>query len=331
MIYIRLTDNVRRPLAFFLALEEWVARQMPAGEYIFDWSVGPTVIIGRNQDLDTEVNRDYCRQHGIDIVRRRSGGGCVFADDDNIMFSYITASTEVKSTFSRFTERMAGQLRRLGIGATVGGRNDILVGDRKISGSAFYHLSGRSIVHGTMLYDTDIRHMLNAITPSRAKLASKKVQSVASRIVTARELLPQMSFKQFHEKLLEGIAETEYTLTAEQEQQVCAIEQNYYVPGWLERAGHKGGATASIYVHGVGTVAVTLTLDHEGKIRNSLVHGDFMAGDGADMHALDGHTLQQIDNLCPVAAMPPDAFAALVRRAAQKYREKELTRAPKAQ
>ena len=76
-------------LAFYLAMEEYVAEHVE-GEAFFVWRVDPTVIIGRNQDLEAEVNLDYCRDHGVKVVRRRSGGGCVYSDKGNIMISYIS-------------------------------------------------------------------------------------------------------------------------------------------------------------------------------------------------------------------------------------------------
>ena len=75
-----------RSLAFYLAMEEYVAR-LVEGELFFVWRVNPTVIIGRNQDLEAEVNLDYCRKHGVEVVRRKSGGGCVYSDKGNIMIS----------------------------------------------------------------------------------------------------------------------------------------------------------------------------------------------------------------------------------------------------
>lgn len=320
MIHILLPEPVNRPLAFFLALEEWVARNMPPADYVFDWSVEPTVIIGRNQDLLTEVNVPYCREHGIDIVRRRSGGGCVFADRHNIMLSYVTPTTGVEDTFAGFTGRVAARLRQMGFDAHAGGRNDILVGDRKISGNAFYHLPGRSIVHGTMLYDTDITHMLNAITPSRAKLESKRVQSVATRIVTARELKPGMSFAEFREALLSGLEDDSYTLTPSQVLEVQLLEQRYYAPGWLEKSSPVRGATnASGRFEGVGNVAVTVALDSQGRIARADVHGDFLAPEEIDTAALVGLQPGEAGASNPVPGLADEDFAALVAEAASKY------------
>ncbi|MDE6131459.1 MAG: lipoyltransferase, partial [Muribaculaceae bacterium] len=78
------TPGQPRLLPFYLAAEEWVARELPRDEYFFTWIVDPTVIFGRNQLIDAEVDLEYCRRHGIRTFRRRSGGGCVFADRNNI-------------------------------------------------------------------------------------------------------------------------------------------------------------------------------------------------------------------------------------------------------
>ena len=145
-------DEVR-PLPFYLAMEEWIARNLPPDDYFFAWRVNPTVICGRNQDIEKEVNLEYCRKNGISVVRRRSGGGCVYADMNNWMFSYITPSSEVSSTFARYTSMVADMLNSLGLETSATGRNDILVNKKKIAGNAFYHMADRAIVHGTMLYE----------------------------------------------------------------------------------------------------------------------------------------------------------------------------------
>lgn len=278
---ILLPGQQRRALPFYLALEEYAARTLPADDYFFSWIVAPTVIVGRNQDLAAEVDLDYCQSHGIDVVRRRSGGGCVFADLNNIMLSYITPSVEVQTTFAAFTRRVAAQLCAMGIDARAGGRNDILVADRKISGNAFYHLPGRSIVHGTMLYRTDMDMMSHAITPARAKLLSHGVQSVPSRIVTASELLPGVSLQEFHARLVDGLADDTLTLTAADIAAVEALERQYRHPEWLH--GRRRTAHAQpVRIDGCGTVRCHVELDGNGLIAAMEMTGDFFALDSLD-------------------------------------------------
>ena len=190
MIYVTLpTAKCERRLTHYLATEEYVARHLDGDEYFFMWQVPPTVIFGRNQLIENEVNLDYCRRHGISTYRRKSGGGCVYADMNNIMFSYITKDENVSLTFSKYITMVADMLRKLGVDATASGRNDIMIGGRKVSGNAFYHIPGRSIVHGTMLYDTDMQNMVGAITPSDEKLVSKGIQSVRQHITLLKDYI----------------------------------------------------------------------------------------------------------------------------------------------
>ena len=182
MKYIELPFHDTQRLSFYLAEEEFVARHMDADDCFFMWQVEPSVIFGRNQLIENEVNLDYCRAKGIEIYRRKSGGGCVYADRNNIMFSYICNGQNVPETFDRYIGIVTEALRRLGVDARPSGRNDIMIGTRKVSGNAFYHIPGRNIVHGTMLYDTDMDNMVRSITPSDEKLVSKSVDSVRQHI-----------------------------------------------------------------------------------------------------------------------------------------------------
>ena len=84
-------DASIRCLSFYLAMEEFVARRLDEPDCFFMWQVEPSVIFGRNQVLENEVNLDYCKAHGIKVYRRKSGGGCVYADMDNLMWSFITS------------------------------------------------------------------------------------------------------------------------------------------------------------------------------------------------------------------------------------------------
>ena len=196
MKYLRLADNTRQILPFYLAMEEFAAHYLNEDEVFFMWQPKPSVIFGRNQLIDNEVNIAYCHEHGIGVFRRKSGGGCVFADEQNIMFSYITANSNVKTTFEHYTSAIVEMLKGLGLDAAFNSRNDILVNGLKVSGNAFYRTAGHSIVHGTMLFGTNLEHMSQAITPSKAKLNAKGVNSVRSRITTLSEHL-DMDIEEF--------------------------------------------------------------------------------------------------------------------------------------
>ena len=192
MKHVILPDDVRRSLAFYLAMEEFVAREIE-GEAFFVWRVEPTVIYGRNQVLENEVNLEYCREHGVDVVRRKSGGGCVYSDLGNIMVSYISRRGDVSEVFDRYMTALTEALRALGVPAEKSGRNDILVEGRKVSGNAFHQLPDRSIVHGTLLYSTDLEALTEAIRPPVEKLQRHGVESVRQRVMNLSEYVALMT------------------------------------------------------------------------------------------------------------------------------------------
>lgn len=273
MKYLQLPDNATRILPFYLAMEEYAASVLADDDIFFMWQPAPTVIFGRNQLIDNEVNLDYCREHDIAVYRRKSGGGCVYADRDNIMFSYITRSDNVQLTFSRYTHAVAEMLQGLGLDATDNGRNDILIDGLKVSGNAFYHLPGRSIVHGTMLYDTNMEHMLHAITPSRAKLESKGVESVKSRITTLSQHL-DMSIDDFKAHVKATLCDGEMVLNDADVKQIEGIMQSYLTPEFIYGSNPRCNLTREARIEGVGEVIVKLELNHN-VIQHMNVAGDF--------------------------------------------------------
>ena len=226
MIYVSLPDNEVRRLSFYLALEEYVARQLAPADYFFMWQVEPSVIFGRNQLIENEVNQDFCRSHHIQMYRRKSGGGCVYADMDNVMLSYISDGYQVGLTFNSFVQMILLVLRKMGIEATGTSRNDILIGDRKVCGTAFYQLPGRSIVHSTMLYDTNMDYMLHAITPSAEKLQEKGIQSVRQRITLLKDYT-SLSLEEVKALIRDTLCDDELMLTLAQVAEIEKIEQTY--------------------------------------------------------------------------------------------------------
>ena len=192
MKYVILPDSERHSLAFYLAMEEFVARKYE-DEAFFVWRVEPTVIIGRNQDLEAEVNLQYCSDHGVHVVRRKSGGGCVYSDLGNIMISYVSRRGDVSAVFDRYLSELTACLVSLGLLAEKSGRNDILIEGRKVSGNAFHQMPDRSVVHGTLLYDTDMDALETAIRPPVEKLQRHGVPSVRQRVRNIAELLREMS------------------------------------------------------------------------------------------------------------------------------------------
>ena len=132
---------------------------------------------------------EFCRKHDVRVVRRKSGGGCVYSDMGNVMVSYISRRGDVSEIFERYLDAMADCLASFGVEAIKSGRNDILVQGRKVSGNAFHQLPDRSIVHGTLLYDTDFDALEESIRPPVEKLERHGVASVRQRVENLRTFL----------------------------------------------------------------------------------------------------------------------------------------------
>ena len=228
MKYIALPSSEVRPLSFYLSMEEYVARHVSEPECFFMWQVEPTVIYGRNQILENEVNLEYCREHDIKVVHRKSGGGCVYADMDNLMLSYITTGENVGFAFNQFVQMILLVLRKAGVKATGTSHNDIMIGDHKICGTACYHLSGRSIVHSTMLYNTNMEHMLNAITPGPEKLEKKGIQSVRQRITLLKDHT-SLTLEELKVLIRETLCQGELVLTPEDIERIKQMNTKDYV------------------------------------------------------------------------------------------------------
>lgn len=182
-----LQPKKHQPLTYYLDLEQTIAATVKQ-ETLFTWIVSPTVIFGRHQDMQQEVNVEYCRAHNVDIVQRKSGGGCVYADEGNLMVSFITPNTHSMQVFESFMHLLATALQQMSYDAVTTQHNDILVGGRKVCGTACYTTAKATIVHACMLYDVDLQALETAITPTKEKLLKHGVASVRQRVINLREI-----------------------------------------------------------------------------------------------------------------------------------------------
>ncbi|MBF1596680.1 lipoyl synthase [Prevotella sp.] len=260
-------------LPFYFAVEEYVARHYTDDDYFMGWRVNPTVMLGRNQLIDNEVNTDYCKEHKIDIFRRKSGGGCIYADKGCIQFSYISRSVNANEAFAAYMQRMADLLKGLKIDAQLSGRNDILINGTKVSGCAFYQLSNRSVLHNSLLFDTQLDHLSNALTPAKEKLQSKGVASVRQR-VTNVATYTQLDILAFMDYVRQEMCGTEVLeLTEEDMKEVAEIEKELSSDDFIYGKNPKYSLVRKHRFEGVGTLEAHI------ELKNNIIGSINMVGD----------------------------------------------------
>ena len=260
-------------LPFYFAVEEYVARHYTDDDYFIGWRVNPTVMLGRNQLIDNEVNTDYCKEHKIDIFRRKSGGGCIYADKGCIQFSYISRSVNANEAFATYMQRMADLLKGLKIDAQLSGRNDILINGTKVSGCAFYQLSNRSVLHNSLLFDTQLDHLSNALTPAKEKLQSKGVESVRQRVtnVATYTQLDILAFMDYVRQEMCGAEVLE--LTEDDMKGVAEIEKELASDDFVYGKNPKYSLVRKHRFEGVGTLEAHI------ELKNNIIESINMVGD----------------------------------------------------
>lgn len=234
MIFIE-NEGITNP-RLNLALEEYALRNFSADtDYLLFYINEPSIIIGRNQNTLEEINQAYVDDNKLHVVRRVSGGGAVYHDFGNLNFSFIT-NHDVKSlnNFKKFTAPVIKVLKNMGLDAELKGRNDIQVEEKKISGTAQFSTGKRMISHGTLLFNTELGEVANALTVKMSKIQSKGHKSVRSRVANISEFLDDaMKIENFRSQLLEGLYEESedferYYLTEEEWKAVHRLKEEKY-------------------------------------------------------------------------------------------------------
>ncbi|SDI25024.1 lipoate--protein ligase [Winogradskyella thalassocola] len=219
-----------------LALEEYALRHFDTStDYLLFYINEPSIIIGRNQNTLEEINQDYIDANQIHVVRRVSGGGAVYHDLGNLNFSFITNHDGKSiSNFKKFTAPVIKVLNDMGVSAELKGRNDILVDEKKISGTAQFSTGKRMISHGTLLFDTDMSEVAKALQVKMSKIQSKGHKSVRSRVANISEFLKTpIPMADFKKQLLVGLYEASepfetYKLTEAEWQAVHQLKAEKY-------------------------------------------------------------------------------------------------------
>ena len=278
---MRFIKNPNTNPHYNMAFDEYCLESLPIDEPVFFlWQNKPSVIVGFNQEVNTEVNLDYLHQQGITLARRVTGGGAVYHDFGNLNYTIVGRSEDLERDYPEYASLMMKALQTLGVPATLSGRNDILVEGKKVSGFAKRVCKNRLMVHGTLMFNVDVDVLTHVLNTSQSKLQSKGIASVRSRVANLSDYLPEISDIQTFKNRLEEIlsnnhADAEYQLSEEDFANIQRLTDEKFAT-WEWNYGHSPKATL---VHAArlacGTVEVHLTLT-ENRIASCRFGGDFL-------------------------------------------------------
>ncbi len=265
-----------------LAIEEYALKHLDIDEsYLLFYINQPSIIIGKNQNTIEEINSDYVEENDLIVVRRLSGGGAVYHDLGNLNYSFITKDDgESFHNYKKFTEPVVEALKELGVNAELSGRNDLVVGERKISGNAQFATKGRMFSHGTLMLSSEIENVVSALKVKEDKIKSKGIKSIRSRVANISEFLSEpLTMEEFRQKLLEHIFGgmenvQEYKWTDEDWKRIMEIsEERYQQWDWNYGKSPKFNIQHS-HRFPVGQIDVRLEVA-KGKIEECKIFGDF--------------------------------------------------------
>ncbi|MBQ8953439.1 MAG: lipoate--protein ligase [Clostridia bacterium] len=286
MIYI---ETGSTDVYYNFGLEYYFAAEKKLSDTVFLlWRTTPTLMVGKYQNTLEEIRQDYAREHGINVVRRMSGGGTIYTDMGGWQFTFIEQGNTDEIHFQEYTRPIVAALRALGVPADFNGRNDLLIDGRKFSGNAQYKLAGSTVHHGSLLFDTDIEQMVASTTVADEKIISKSIHSVRERVTNIAEHLPQPmdaeAFKRHLVSFIMGDSGDRYEPTAEDVARIDRLAREKFA-AWewcygnnprfsITRAGRFAG----------GRIEFRLDVK-KGLIAAAAVNGDFFAGEKADQLA----------------------------------------------
>lgn len=212
-----------------LAAEEYMTFAAEEEEVtLFLWQNAHTVVIGKNQNPWRECNVEKIKSDGIYLARRMSGGGAVYHDMGNLNFTFMARDSLYD--IGKQTDVILLACRLLGINAEKNGRNDLTVDGKKFSGHAYFSSNGFNYHHGTVMMNVIPEDMPKYLRVSEAKLKSKGVSSVRSRVTNLKEYLPEMSNEELIRKMQDAMiraAEKTYGVKAEY-RDMPEIPESYY-------------------------------------------------------------------------------------------------------
>ena len=225
MIFVKLAIE-KRIDPFYFALEKLMLEKLAEfnDDICFLWDVYPAVIIGKHQLLEKEVNLKALKEKEVNVFRRPSGGGAVFSDYGCLKYSFISKKSK-DEMYQLFLDKIIDFLKPY-LKVSYSGRNDLVYDGNKFSGNAYYQTKLGNVLHGTILFDTDMSILSTVLNPSEEKLKSKGIKSVRSRVINLKEFIG-LSRAEFREAMEDYFAENNYYLTELDEKKIAQYLEEF--------------------------------------------------------------------------------------------------------
>ncbi|MBI2581284.1 lipoate--protein ligase family protein [Candidatus Woesearchaeota archaeon] len=231
----RVIDLTVNTAAMNMALDEAISeavgrKQAPPTIRIYKW-LPSAVSIGYFQSLTDEVDAELCKLLGVDIVRRRTGGGAVYHDaNGEITYSVIAPESlfpkGITESYHLICGWIVSALGKLGITAEFKPINDIITNGKKISGNAQTRRNGILLQHGTILYKLDVATMFSLLKVPKEKISDKFIADVKQRVTSVTDINPQITEQQLKEALVAAFtAGKEFEFGAVTENEKAAAEK----------------------------------------------------------------------------------------------------------
>ena len=292
---------------FNIASEEYLLGKYPKEDIFLLYVNAPSIIIGKFQNTLAEINLDYVNENNIKVVRRMSGGGAVYHDAGNLNFSFHTLlGNHDFMDFSTFTQPVVSLLNKLDIPARLEGRNDLLVDGKKFSGNAKLAKNGKMIQHGTILIDSQMQVLSDALKVNPLKFVDKAVKSNRARVTNLIGYLPSgFTTVHFKELLMEEmrLENPEAKISTFSPFDIESIEklvkEKYETWDWNFGFSPNYNFKKAIKIP-AGFIELHLDL-HKGYIERAKIFGDFFAS--KSIHEIESllvgkkHELEEIDLL----------------------------------
>ncbi|MCL5960462.1 MAG: lipoate--protein ligase [Chloroflexi bacterium] len=267
----------------------------------------PYVCLGYHQELEKEIDVDYCRDQGIPMMRREVGGGAVYLDDGQVFYHWIfhpeRLPRQVEIVFHLYCQTLAQTYQAFGIDAEHRPVNDILVGGRKIGGTGAASIGEATVLAGSLMFDFNFELMARVLKVPSEKFRDKVYQSLQEYMTTIKRELGQDVDRQAVKDIL--IQQCRQVLGAEIEpggltdgerRVIEEIDERFGSSGWLHQKGglRQGGVKIREGVRVVeadhkargGLIRITARV-HEGRIDDISLSGDFFFHPPLSLAALE--------------------------------------------